>query len=154
MVAELSPVEGRPAREGDVAVVDLVSDEGTGQRDYVVELGAGQLVDEIENAIRDLGPGESQQVAWELADESRRYATVTLKELYERVLPPLDDDFARSASEFDTVDDLRADIEEHDPRAAQGEADGRFRAAAVDELVKASQVAARRARGRDAHAAS
>ena len=140
MVAELSPAEGRPAREGDVAVVDLISEEGTGQRDYVVELGAERLVDEIENAIRDLSPGESEQVVWELADESRRYATVTLKELYERVLPPLDDDFARSASEFDTVDDLRSDIEERIRGLLQDEADGRFRAAAVDELVKASQV--------------
>ena len=140
MVAELSPAEGRPAREGDVAVVDLISEEGTGQRDYVVELGAERLVDEIENAIRDLSPGESEQVVWELADESRRSATVTLKELYERVLPPLDDDFARSASEFDTVDDLRSDIEERIRALLQDEADGRFRAAAVDELVKASQV--------------
>jgi trigger factor len=140
MVAELSPVEGRPARDGDVAVVDIVSDEGTGQRDYVVELGGERLVDEIEDKIRDLVPGESQQVAWELGDDSKRYATVTLKELYERVLPPLDDDFARSASEFDKVDELRGDIEGRIRGLLEDEADGQFRAAAVDELVKASKV--------------
>jgi trigger factor len=140
MVAELSPVEGRPARQGDVAVVDIVSDAGPGQRDFVVELGAERLVDEIETTIRDLVPGESQQVAWELEDSSNRSATVTLKELYEKVLPPLDDDFARSASEFDKVDDLRGDIESRIRGLLEEEADGQFRAAAVDELMKASKV--------------
>ena len=140
MVADLSPVEGRPAREGDVAVVDIVSDAGPGQRDYVIELGAERVVDEIEATIRDLVPGESQQIAWELDDSSNRSATVTLKELYEKVLPALDDDFARSASEFDKVDDLRGDIEGRIRKLLEEEADGHFRAAAVDELVKASKV--------------
>ncbi len=140
MIAALSPVEGRPARKGDVAVVDILSDAGPGQRDYVVELGADRLVDEIENGIHDLAPGETQQVAWELADKSQRFATVALKELYEKVLPPRDDEFARSASEFDTLDELRADIVERTRSLLQEEADGRFRMAAVDELIKASKV--------------
>src|SRR5579863_293434 len=38
-VASLSPVDDRPAREGDVVVVDVIADGGAGQRDYVVELG-------------------------------------------------------------------------------------------------------------------
>src|SRR5579871_6625629 len=50
-VAELVPVEGRPAQEGDVAVVDLVAADGTAQRDYVVELGSQRLVEEIENGV-------------------------------------------------------------------------------------------------------
>lgn len=140
MVATLSPVEGRPARKGDVAVVDIVSDSGPGQRDYVVELGAERLVDEIEDGIRDLMPGESQQVSWGLGDNSERYATVTLKELHEKVLPPRDDDFARSASEFDTLDELRADIVERITMLLEQEAESRFRIDAVDELLKASKV--------------
>src|SRR5215210_4814337 len=110
MVAELSPVDGRPAEEGDVAVVDVVS-ESAAHRDYVVELGDERLVDEIEKAIRGLRPGDSDDVTWEIGDGSTGGATVTLKELYERVLPPLDDDVARGASEFDTLDELRTDIE-------------------------------------------
>lgn len=138
MVAELSPVEGRPAREGDVAVIDIITDAGTGQRDYVLELGGERVVDEIEGRVRDLVPGESQQVTW---DDSNRQATVTLKQLFERVLPPLDDEFARSASEFDKVDELRGDIESRIRKLLEDEADNQFRAAAVDELVKASKVA-------------
>ena len=67
IAAEVVPVEGRPAQDGDVAVVDLVAD-GQAQRDYVVELGAGRLIEEIEAAIAGLGVGASQQVAYELAD--------------------------------------------------------------------------------------
>src|SRR5206468_920863 len=40
-VAELTPVDGRPARTGDVVVIDVISESGEGQRDLVVELGAG-----------------------------------------------------------------------------------------------------------------
>jgi trigger factor len=140
MVADLAPVEGRAAQGGDVAVVDIISDDGPGQRDYVVELGAERLVDEIEDGIVGLLPGESRELAWELGDGSERHAQVTLKELYERVLPPLEDDLARAASEFDTVDALRGDIEGRIRTQLDDAIDGEFRARAIDELVSASNV--------------
>ena len=68
--------------------------------------------------------------------------TVDLKEIKERVLPPLDDDLARAGSEFDTLAELRADIEARLLEQVQQELDARFRAAAVDELVRASNVVA------------
>jgi trigger factor len=139
-VADLSAVDSRPAQAGDVVVVDIVSDTGYGQRDYVFELGTDRIVDEIENGVRGLLAGESRDVAWELADGSQRTGTVTLKELHEKVLPPLDDEVARSASEFDTLGELRGDIEEHVRERLEEEADARFRQAAVDELVKASNI--------------
>jgi trigger factor len=140
MVAELSPVEGRPAREGDVAVVDIISEDGPGQRDYVIEIGAERFVDEIESGIVGLLAGESRSVTWELGDGSERSADVTVKELREKVLPPLDDSLAAAASEFDTLDELRGDIEGRIRGQLEAEADAAFRAAAVDELVKASDV--------------
>jgi len=63
-----------------------------------------------------------------------------LKELHERVLPPLDDSFAESASEFDTFDELRADIVGRIEAQLEKEAEAHFRVAAVDELLKASKV--------------
>jgi trigger factor len=140
MVAELSPVEGRPAREGDVAVVDIISEDGPGQRDYVIEIGAERFVDEIESGIVGLLAGESRSVTWELGDGSERSADVTVKELREKVLPPLDDSLAAAASEFDTLDELRGDIEGRIRGQLEADADAAFRAAAVDELVKASDV--------------
>jgi trigger factor len=134
-VATLSPVDGRLARDGDVAVVDIVSDEGPGQKDYVVEIGAERLFPELDDAIRHLLVGDTDTLAFGEAN-----LTVTLKELYERVLPPLDDSFAASASEFDTFDELRADIVSRIEAQLEKEAEARFRVAAVDELLKASKV--------------
>jgi trigger factor len=139
-VGELIPVEGRPAQDGDTVVVDLAAEDGSTQRDYVVELGSERLVEEIENGIRGLEAGESREIAYELGDGTRRAATVTVKELKERVLPPVDDELARTASEFDTIDDLRADIEGRLREQIDEELEGRFRAAAVDELVRATNV--------------
>jgi trigger factor len=138
-VADLSPVDSRTAQSGDVAVVDIVSD-GFGQRDYVFELGAERLVDEIEDAVRGLVPGETREVSWELGDGSQRTGSVMLKELHEKVLPPLDDDVAKSVSEYDTLAELRGDIEARIRERLEEQANAQFRQAAVDELVKASNV--------------
>jgi trigger factor len=140
IAADLTLVDSRPARPGDVVVVDIVSETGYGQRDYVFELGDERLVDEIENAVRGLLPGEEREVSWELGDGSQRGGSVTLKELREKVLPPLDDELAKSVSEYDTLDELRQDVESRIRERLEEEADARFRQATVDELVKASNV--------------
>jgi trigger factor len=139
-VADLTPVDSRTAQPGDVVVVDIVADAGYGQRDYVFELGAERLVDEIEGAVRGMLAGESREVAWELGDGSQRKGTVVLKDLYEKVLPPLDDGVAKAASEFDTLDELRGDIESKLREQLEHDADAHFRQEAVDELVKASSI--------------
>ena len=138
LAAELVPVEGRPAQDGDTAVVDLIAEDGTAQRDYIVELGSERLVEEIENGLRGLQPGESREIAYELADGTKRKATVTLKQLMERVLPPLDDELARSVTEFDTLSDLQSEVENRLRGQIEDELEGIFRAAAVDELVRAT----------------
>jgi trigger factor len=134
-VAELVDVDGRPAQEGDVVVVDMVAEDGSAQRDYVVELGSDRLVEEIENGLRGLGAGEEREIAYELADGSRRKATVAVKEIKERVLPPLDDDLAKAATEFDTFDEVRKDAEDRLRAQIEDEVEGQFRAAAIDALV-------------------
>ena len=139
-VAELVPCEGRPAREGDTAVIDLLSPGGEGQRDTVVEIGSGRLVEEVERSLVGLSLGESREVGYELADDTNGTVTVTLKELKEKVLPPVDDDLARAASEFDTIAELRADVEGRIREQLEEEADTAYRAAAVDTLVRDSRV--------------
>ena len=139
-VAELTPVEGRPARTGDVLVVDALDENGEGQRDLVLELGSGRLVEEIERALTGASEGETKEVEFELADGSTGTATVEVKELKEKVLPPLDDDLAKAATEFDTLEELRADIERRLREVLEEEAESQFRADAVDRLVEASNV--------------
>jgi trigger factor len=139
-VAELAPVEDRPAKDGDVLVVDLVDETGEAQRDYVVQLGAGRLVEEIERGLRGMSPGETKTIAYASPEGATKNAEATLKELKEPVLPPLDDELARSASEFETLAELRTEIEERLREAIQAELDADFRAGAVDKLVEASKV--------------
>lgn len=138
--AELTPVEGRAAREGDVVVVDVVSPSGETRRDVVVELGAGRLVEELEGALVGMSPGETKAVEHELADDATASIEVTLTDVKEKVLPPADDELARAASEFDTLAELRTDIEGRLLEQIEEEIDGAFRAAAVDSLVQASAV--------------
>jgi len=142
IAAELVPVQGRPAHDGDVTVVDVVAADGTGQRDLVVELGSERLVEELENAIRGLAPGDEREVAYELFNGTRRKATVAVKEIFERVLPPLDDDLAKATSEFDTLDELQSDAEARLREQVEQEVEAAFRADALDELVKASRFVA------------
>jgi trigger factor len=63
-----------------------------------------------------------------------------VKEIKEKVLPELDDELARSASEFDTLDELRADIGQRIHDQVEAEVDEAFRRAVLDRLVEASNV--------------
>jgi trigger factor len=139
-VAELAPVEGRPARTGDVVVIDVLAESGEGQRDLVVELGAGRLVEELERALTGAQAGETKEVELRQPDGTTAKATVTLKELKEKLLPPLDDELARAASEFETLAELRGDIQRRIHDVLEEEVDTAFRAAAADSLVQASGV--------------
>ena len=141
-VAELAPVEGRPARTGDVVVIDVLNEEDEGQRDLVVELGGGSLVEDVERALTGAQPGDTKEVELPQPDGTTVKATVALKELKEKVLPPLDDELARSASEFDTLDELRADLEQRIRDVLEEEAETAFRADAIDELVEETGVQA------------
>ena len=140
-VAELVPAGERPAQEGDTLVVDIVSPDGEAQRGTVVELGSGRLVEEVEAALVGASAGETKSVTYELADETTSSVEITVKEISEKVLPELDDELARSASEFDTLAELRANIEQRLREAVDAEIENAFRANAVDALVAASKVA-------------
>ena len=136
-VAMLVPAADRPAQEGDMLVVDLVGDEGA-ERDLVVELGRGRLVPEIETALLGLSAGGTTAIDY--GDGRRLEATV--KEIKEKELPPLDDELARSTSEFDTLEELRADIESRLRDQVEDEVESAFRADAADLLAQESKVEA------------
>jgi trigger factor len=138
-VAELAPVDGRPAQLGDTVVIDLVTPDG-GQHDYVVELGSGRLVPELEEQLVGLRAGETRQIAVEQQEGEPAQVEATMKEIKEKVLPALDDELARSASEFDTLDELREEIQERLGAQIEAEANEAFRRATLDRLVEASNV--------------
>jgi trigger factor len=139
-IAELAPVEGRPAQQGDTVVIDLLAGDG-GQRDYVVELGSGRLLPELEEQLVGMSAGETNAVELDRPGEAEPAPVeVAMKEIKEKVLPPLDDELARSASEFETLDELRTDIEQRIREQLDAEADEAFRRATLDTLVEASNV--------------
>ncbi len=139
-VAELSPVEDRPAQVGDTVVIDLIREGGEAQKDYVVELGSGRLVPELEQQLIGMSAGETRDIRFELPEDRLATVDATVKEIKEKVLPPLDDDLARAASEFDTVDELRAEIEGRLRGQIEEDVNEAFRRAALDKLVDASNV--------------
>jgi len=139
-VATLAPVEGRPVAPDDTVIVDLIGSDGDSRKDYVVELGRGTVVEEIEQGLVGMSAGETKELTFELADESKQTLTATVKEIKEKVLPPADDDLARAASEFETLQELRADIEARMKEQIDAEIESRFRAEAADALVAASKV--------------
>ncbi len=139
-VATLAPVEGRAVAADDTVIVDLIGDDGDSRKDYVIELGRGAVVEEIEQGLVGMSAGETKEMSFELADESTQSLSATVKEIKEKVLPPVDDELARAASEFETVAELRADIEGRMREQIDGEIESRFRAEAADALVAASKV--------------
>jgi trigger factor len=137
--ADLSPVEDRPAQPGDLLVVDLVMPDDA-RRDYGVELGSGRLAPERENALVGMRPGTSASIEIPVSESEQSAVEVTLKEIHEPVLPPLDDELAQKVTEFDTLAELRQDVERTLREQIEDELNGQFRTAAVDTLVSAAKV--------------
>jgi trigger factor len=139
-VAELVPVEGRPVGPEDTVVVDLVSANGETRRDYVVELGRGAVVEEIEDGLVGMEAGATKEIDFELGDETSQSVSIAVKGIKEKVLPELDDELARAASEFETLDELRAEIESRLLAQIAEEVEAQFRSDVADALVAASKV--------------
>ena len=137
--ADLAPVDGRPAQPGDVLVLDLVM-PGDARRDYGIELGGGRLAPELEHALVGVSAGESASVEIPVSERETSTVDATIKEIHEKVLPPLDDELARKVSEFDSLEELRTDLENDLREQLAAELEGQFRSAAVDTLVRAAGV--------------
>jgi trigger factor len=138
-VASLTPADRR-AQAGDTLVVDLVREDGQSQRDYVVEVGSGRLVPEIDEQLVGMRAGETREIRFELPDEKLAVVSATVKDVLEKVLPPLDDELARAASEFDTLEELRNEVETRLGAQLEAEADAAFKRAVLDALVDATGV--------------
>ncbi|GAA3234533.1 trigger factor [Streptomyces sp. XM83C] len=116
--ASTTPVE-RAAEDGDVVTVDLEAKvEGKVLEDGIANgvsytIGSGELLDGIDDAVKGLSAGEEATFTSELKGGSAagKEAEVTVKvtQVAKRELPELDDEFAQLASEFDTLDELKAD---------------------------------------------
>lgn len=146
--ARLDSVD-RPAAHGDHLVMDFTGRvdgeafEGGEARDYMLEIGGGRLIEGFEEQLLGARAGDQRTVEVTFPDEyhaeelqGREAAfDVQVKDVKEKQLPELDDDFASEASEFDTLDELRADIAHKLEHAQEHTIEDEFRQAAVDAAV-------------------
>jgi trigger factor len=151
--ARLEPVE-REAAEGDSLLIDFeglidgTAFEGGKAEDYLLALGSGQLIEGFEEQLTGAKPGEERKAEVSFPDDYQAehlagkdaVFNVKVKEVREKILPELDDDFAADASEFETLEELRADIREKVGEALGSRAEEDFRVAAIDAAVDAATV--------------
>jgi trigger factor len=151
--ARLNPVE-REAKLGDVVLIDYEGTvdgepfEGGAARDYLLELGEGKVLPELEQALEGAKAGDERQAsvpfpddypAEEVAGKTAEFE-VTVREVREKELPELNDDFAAEASEFDTLAELRENITDQIRQILDRQIAERFREAALDVAVENSKV--------------
>lgn len=154
-MATLVPVEDRAVKEGDVAVVDftgkaenaegeLEAFEGGSAQDFQVEIGEGRFIPGFVEGMIGMSLEEEKDVEvtfpedypqTELAGKPATF-TITLKELKEKELPDVDDDFAEEVSEFETLDELRKSLEDRFQKEASAATDANIDQALLNELVQ------------------
>lgn len=140
----------RPAQNGDFVSIDLSAEVNgaeipDGRADGLShEIGSGQLIEGLDEAIIGLSEGESKTfttklVAGEHAGEDAE-VTVTVKSIRERELPEADDEFAQLASEFDTLEELRANLTEQVRRIKRIHQAEKIRDSALETLLEMVEV--------------
>ena len=140
----------RPAQNGDFVSIDLTAAvDGVDIPDAKTEglsheVGTGKLIDGLDEAIVGLAEGESKVfvtklLAGEHAGEDAD-VTVTVKSIKVRELPEANDEFAQLASEFDTIAELRANLEEQVRRVKRIHQAEKIRDNALEALLKQVEV--------------
>jgi trigger factor len=151
--ASLETVD-RPAADGDLLLIDYSGTadgepfEGSEASDLMVELGAESLLPEFDRALKEASAGDEVTVDVEFPADHRPEELagkkgsfrVEVKEVREKRLPELDDDFVSDASEFETVEELREEIRGRIAQAVEARADSEFRDAAVEAAAQAANV--------------
>jgi len=147
--ARFEPVEGRGIEEGDTVTLDVErkpageGEKGDHHHDVVVEIGAKANPPGFDDHLKGLESGADKSFTIhypedyaikEMAGTSLDYA-IKVKDIRKRVLPALDDEFAKDVGEFDTLEALRARIEQDLQREAEQEADRNLRADLLKELA-------------------
>lgn len=147
-VARISTVE-RPAQDGDTAVIDFegfkdgVAFDGGKGESYELKLGSGSFIPGFEEQVIGMSAGEEKDInvtfpenyhASDLAGQPVVFK-VKVHEVKETVVPEKDDEFVKDVSEFDTMAELRADIEKRIREEKKAGIDRAFENAAVEKAV-------------------
>ena len=132
---------------GDIAVIDFkgfvdgVAFEGGEAKDYALEIGSGSFIDNFEDQLVGMATGEKKEIKvnfpenYGKEDLNGKEATfeVTVNQIKVKEMPALDDEFAKEVSEFETLDELKADITKKIEETKKASVEREFE----DELVTA-----------------
>lgn len=149
-----APATARPAKSGDVLTVDYaVAIDGEAKADMSasdrpIELGADRLLPEFEKGLTGANVGEVKAIDVTFADDhgntelrgKKAEFKVTVKEMKERILPDLDDEFAKDCGPFQTLLELRLDIRKKLEEAAKQKSESTLRDQVVERLVDKNEV--------------
>ncbi len=152
-IASLAPVE-RAAAAGDHLLIDFTGEvdgeefEGGKATDYLLELGSNSLIDGFEEGLIGASADDQREVEVTFPEEyqaeqlagKQAVFHVTVKEVREKQLPDADDDFAADNSDFDTLEELRADIEHRILHSQEHQVENEFREAVLDAAVAKAKL--------------
>jgi trigger factor len=138
----------RPAKTGDFAQIDLVATingEEVDRADAIsYELGSGELIEGIDEALDSLTAGESTTFSAPLLggehEGEQAEIAVTVTAVKEREMPEANDDFAQIASEFDTIDELRESLKGQVERQKAFGQGAEARTKLVEQLVASVEI--------------
>jgi len=143
----------RPAESGDIAIIDFegfvdgVAFEGGKGENHELTLGSGSFIPGFEEQVEGMETGETRDIDLVFPDNYKEDLAgkavvfkVTLNEVREKILPELDDEFVKDVSEFDTIDEYRADIREKFVKTRQKDVDETFENILMDQLVESMEA--------------
>jgi len=150
--SELEPV-GRPIQEGDFATIDLTVLRGgekveqASREDYLYQVGSGEVGEKLDVELVGGRPGTIVKVSDQLPDRfgeelggAAVQVTALVKDVKARKLPPVDDELAKTASEFDTLDELKGDLRKRLEEVKEREATSEVRDRALQALIDTVDV--------------
>lgn len=152
--ARMVTIEDRPAKEGDTVLIDFtgsvdgVEFEGGHAEGHSLTLGSKSFIEGFEEQVAGMQLGEEKDISVTFPEEysaenlSGKEAIfhVVLHEIKEKELPELDDEFVKDISDFDTLEELRADVRAKIFDSKQKAADNVYRNALIDKAVENATV--------------
>ena len=145
----LKTVEGRPAKAGDCVLIDYAGTiegkpfAGSALQDHLIEISSDSFLPGFSDQIIGLTPGNKKTFALQMPEDTVREDlsgkkidfTVALKETKEKVLPPLDDEFARDLGDYKDLADLKQKIRDSLHTAKEQQIEGKLRDSIVTLLM-------------------
>lgn len=153
--AALEPIgETDVSKKGDIMTIDFVGTingfefEGGSSKDYVLEIGAGTLFKEIENALEGRKKGEEVKVNVEIPEEATdkdiagkdAKFNINIKEIKRKVVPELNSEFLKDIGDFENIDSLRQFIRTNLEQQKKNLRRDKILSDIVDSLVKNSKI--------------